>query len=124
MNVEEEIRGSVAVVSPQGKIFNVAPLIENTDPDIGVYRRMKEAVERLVKSGMANIILDLGGVTAVDSGGLGGIVSLRSMIGKNEGRLILCTLTPEVESIFQLTELIDFFEVLPSREEALALFPE
>ena len=120
MTVKEEITGDVAVVSPQGKIYNVTPIFEGTEQDIGVYRELKKSVERLIVSGVIKIVLDMGGVSAIDSGGLGGIVSLRSILGKKNGRLVLCNLTGEVQSIFELTELIDFFEVRSTREEALA----
>jgi anti-anti-sigma factor len=121
MPVKEEIIEGVAVISPLGKIYNVAPLIETTGQEIGVYRELKKTVERLVGSEVTDIILDMNGVTAIDSAGLGGLVSLRSMIGKHNGRLIFCRLTPEVESIFRVTELIEFFKVTSTRDEALAV---
>ena len=121
MPVKEEIIEGVAVISPIGKIYNVAPIIENADQEIGVYRELKKTVERIIDSEVTDIILDMSGVTAIDSAGLGGLVSLRSLIGKHNGRLIFCRLTPEVESIFRVTELIEFFEVTATREAALKL---
>jgi anti-anti-sigma factor len=119
MTIKEELIEGVAVISPQGRIYNLAPVIEDSGQEIGVYRELKSTVEGLVGSGTTRIVIDLGGVVAIDSAGLGGLISLRSMIGKRHGRLVLCCLTPEVESLFHMTELIDFFEVVSTRDEAL-----
>ena len=42
MTIKEEMIGGVAVVSPQGRIYNVAPVIEDSGQEVGVYRELKK----------------------------------------------------------------------------------
>ncbi len=66
------------------------------------------------------VILDLEGVTSVDSGGLGELVALHMWAQGCGGTLRLCGLSSRIRHLLQLTNLTSVFEVHATEEDALA----
>jgi anti-sigma B factor antagonist len=66
----------------------------------------------------ARIILDLSGVSYVDSSGVGTIVELKRRAMRHESRIILVGLQERVRSVFEITRLDKFFEIADSIDEA------
>ena len=68
------------------------------------------------------IVLNLGGVTYIDSGGLGTLVALYTS-ARNAGSFIkLANLTQRVGDLLQVTKLLTVFDVYDSEERALESF--
>ena len=68
----------------------------------------REQAYECVRSDCAVYVLDLSGVTFVDSSGIGAIVALLKHLGRNR-RLELCGLNPMVRKVFKLTCLDKVF---------------
>ena len=66
-----------------------------------------------------NVILDLGGVTAIDSSGIGEMVACYTTVTKRGGQLKLMHLSPKITDILQVTQLITVFDVFDDEREAL-----
>lgn len=81
---------------------------------------LKEQMLQLFDEGKCNLIIDLTEVRFVDSSGLGALVSGFKNASAREGSLKLCSLQPQVRSMFELTRLHRVFEIYASAEEALA----
>jgi len=64
------------------------------------------------------IILDLSGVSYVDSGGVGALVQTYSSFRKTDRRLALVALNPRVQAVLELTRLHKIFAVFPTVAEA------
>lgn len=62
------------------------------------------------------VVLDLAEVSAIDAAGVGMLVSLREWAESTHVQLKLINLTPRVEEVLRLTNLIDAFEVCSVRE--------
>jgi anti-anti-sigma factor len=72
--------------------------------------QLKEVVKPLIADG-GKIVLDLKGVTFVDSMGLGSLVGLKaSAIGKGYCTLELEHLMPRVQELLRLTKVADLFK--------------
>ena len=56
------------------------------------------------------VILDLSGITQMDSMGLGSIVSLYVSARSSGGRLELVNLGPKIRLLFSMTNLLSVFE--------------
>ena len=84
--------------------------------------KLRELITQAVDSGKTNILLDLGGVTAIDSSGIGEMVACYTTVTKRGGRLKLMHLSPKITDILQVTQLITVFDVLDSVQEGLAAF--
>lgn len=64
-------------------------------------------------------LLDLSSVTFIDSSGIGSIVGVMKVLGRNN-RLELCGLTSAVRKVFRLTRMDKIFKLYETREEGLA----
>ena len=68
------------------------------------------------------IVLDLGEVTHIDSGGLGTLVALYVSARKIGGDIKLARLGRQVNEVLQITKLVTVFEVFDKVENAIASF--
>jgi len=68
------------------------------------------------------IVLNLGGVNYIDSGGLGTLVSLYTTAHNAKGSVKLANLTQRVGDLLQVTKLLTIFEVYDSEEDAVRAF--
>jgi anti-sigma B factor antagonist len=83
---------------------------------------LKERMLQLFDEGKANLIIDLSRVRFIDSSGLGALVSGFKNASAREGNFKLCSLQPQVRSMFELTRLHRVFEIYPTVEETLNSF--
>ena len=70
----------------------------------------------------SQIILNLSGVSYVDSGGLGTLVALYTTAQNAGGAVKLANLTERVDDLLQVTKLLTVFEVYDSEEKAIESF--
>ncbi len=68
---------------------------------------------------IGNYIIDLEHVGFIDSSGLGTLVSLLTMLKKRNGGLKLTGINENIEELFKLTRLNDFFDIYDHTELAL-----
>ena len=83
---------------------------------------LRTAVNEALEAGARNILLELAGVTTVDSSGIGEMVNAFTTVTNRGGQLKLVSLPSKVSDILQITQLITVFEVFESESEALASF--
>lgn len=77
---------------------------------------------RMVITQSKRVVLNLSGVTYIDSGGLGTLVALYTTARNNEGSIKLANLTQRVGDLLQVTKLVTIFDVYESEEDALESF--
>jgi anti-sigma B factor antagonist len=82
---------------------------------------LRDQVRALVKDG-SQIVLNLSGVTYIDSGGLGTLVALYTTARNAGGAIKLARLTQRVGDLLQVTKLLTVFEVYHSEDEAVQSF--
>jgi anti-sigma B factor antagonist len=68
------------------------------------------------------VVLNLGEVSYIDSGGLGTLVALRATALNAGGTIKLANLTKRVGDLLQVTKLLTVFEVFNSEQEAVDSF--
>jgi anti-sigma B factor antagonist len=82
-------------------------------------------LRHLVKEAMSEcnrIVLDFGGVTHIDSTGLGVLVGLYASARKAGGGIKLANLNPRLRDVLGITRLLTIFEVFDSAEDAAGTF--
>ena len=84
--------------------------------------KIRELIGQSLEDDKNNVILDLGGVTAIDSSGIGEMVACYTTVTKRDGQLKLMHLSPKINDILQVTQLITVFEVFDDEREALGSF--
>jgi anti-sigma B factor antagonist len=77
---------------------------------------------KMVISQSKRVVLNLSGVTYIDSGGLGTLVALYTTARNNGGAIKLANLTQRVGDLLQVTKLVTIFDVYNSEEEAIESF--
>jgi anti-sigma B factor antagonist len=75
----------------------------------------------LLDEKIARIVLDLTGVSYIDSSGVGTIVELKRKAMRNKSKVILVGLQPRVRSLFEITRLDKFFDIAATIDEARKL---
>jgi anti-sigma B factor antagonist len=78
---------------------------------------VKKAVLEIIR-----IVLNLGEVNYIDSGGLGTLVALRTTAQNAGGTIKLTNLTKRVSDLLQITKLLTVFDVYNSETEAIESF--
>jgi len=104
-------------ITEQGEIVKIE--IQEERMDAHNSGDLKEQMLQLFDDGKCNLIIDLSEVRFVDSSGLGALVSGFKNASARDGSLKLCSLQPQVRSMFELTRLHRVFEIYASVEEAL-----
>jgi anti-sigma B factor antagonist len=111
MNISARHRGGVTILDVKGKIT------------IGVGDvALREAVNGALEAGSKSILLNLAGVSTVDSSGVGEMVSAYTTVTNRGGKLKLEKLPSKVADILQITQLITVFEVYDNEDEAVESF--
>ncbi len=82
---------------------------------------LRDKVKALIAQNK-RIVLNLGGVTYIDSGGLGTLVALYTTAHNAGGAIKLTDLTQRVGDLLQVTKLLTIFEVYDTEEEAIQSF--
>lgn len=83
---------------------------------------LRDEVKKAVSDGNKRIVLNLGEVNYIDSGGLGTLVALHTTAHNAGGAIKLANLTKRVGDLLQVTKLLTVFEVYNSEYEALEAF--
>ena len=83
---------------------------------------LRDCVDRLVAEGRTNIVVDLSGVTQLDSAGVGMLVSKYLTAFRKGGRLKLVHLTSRATQLMGFTRLKTIFEIFESEDAAVASF--
>ena len=103
--------GAVSVVDITGQITIGAGDVQ-----------MRDAVMELLEGDQKQILLNLSGVSYMDSAGIGELVACFKRAKERGGVVKLVNPTGKVYDLLQLTKLEDIFEVFKEEKEALVSF--
>ena len=85
-------------------------------------QEMRDAICAALDGGNNKILLNLAGVSYMDSTGLGEVIrNFKTVIDKG-GKLKLLSLTSRIRDLMSMTKLLTVFEVFDSEQEALKSF--
>ena len=89
--------------------------------DVATVGRLRDALGPAVDDpGAERVVIDLVEVTFIDSTGLMTLLNALRRIVRRGGRLVLACSNPTVLRLFEATRTDATFEILPTREQALA----
>jgi len=89
---------------------------------IGVEGQLTQAIDMLLESDRASILVDLTDVGYMDSVGIGELVAGYRTVNGVGGQLKILGPTEKVRSTLSLTRLLPIFEVFDDEEKAVASF--
>ena|ERR1700722_8294920 len=80
---------------------------------------LREKVNNLVAEGKKNLVLNMNGVTMIDSSGLGALVAAYTSARAAGATVRLCNLGAHFNQLLQMTRLLTVFEVSDTEAEAV-----
>jgi anti-sigma B factor antagonist len=83
---------------------------------------LRSAISGVMESGAQNILLNVAGVTRIDSSGIGELVSSYTGAATRGGKLKLMNLPSRIQDILTITQLITIFETYDNETEAVESF--
>jgi len=104
--------GQVSVVEVNGKL---------TSFESGALR---SSIAKLLKEGRKQILLNLSGLTYLDSSGIGELVQTYMSVIKGGGEMKVVGLSDKVEEILKITQLYQVFQEFQDEQAALRSFPD
>lgn len=84
--------------------------------------QLRDTISQKLTEGKDRILLDMSGVTTIDSSGIGELVGSYTTVTNRGGKLKLLHLPPKVTDLLQVTQLITVFEVYENEQEAISSF--
>jgi len=110
MRIDDRNIGNVAVVKVHGDIvFNGSAILANR-------------IRTLLDQNRRRIVLDLGDVRYVDSGGLGELVEAFSAAKNRGGVVKLIGVTQRLNDLLVITKLLNVFDCFDTQEAAIESF--
>lgn len=111
MNLSTDQQGDVSVVRVQ-EARMVYPILQD----------FAETVSTLVQQGQRKVLIDLTPVTYVDSATIGCLMDLYRQVTAGGGQLKLAGVQKRVETMLTMTGTLNFIDVHPDADTALASF--
>lgn len=109
MRVDIDVDGSVLIVRAEGEL------------DLSTAPQFRAGVEHALDRTMArDLLLNMRGVTFVDSSGLGAILGRYRRVSQAGGRVVMCGVTGRVKPIIELSGLMRIVPLFDSEREAIA----
>ncbi|HEX3071857.1 MAG TPA: STAS domain-containing protein [Thermoanaerobaculia bacterium] len=85
-------------------------------------QQLRDVIANAVANGKNKILLDLSGVTTIDSSGIGELVGSYTTATNRGGKLKLLHLPAKLNELLHVTQLITVFEVYENEDEAVKSF--
>ena len=83
---------------------------------------LRDAIRNLADSGKKKLLLNLAGVSYIDSSGIGELIANYTTITRQGGQLKLLKLTDRVQNLLVITKLLTVFDTYEDEAEALKSF--
>ena len=85
-------------------------------------QQLREIITNALNSGKTKVLLDMSGVTTIDSSGIGELVGSYTTVTNRGGKLKLLHLPAKLNELLHVTQLITVFEVYENEQEAVKSF--
>ena len=111
MKISKRDIGNVTVVEIKGKVT-----IGSGDVVL------RDTIDQAVSSGKKNLVVDLGGVSKLDSSGLGELVAAHKTVVSDGGAIKLANIPSKLYNVMGVVQIISIFDVFDDVDEALGSF--
>jgi len=111
MDMKIEEKNNSVVVHLRGKLFG-GPFAEV----------LSKALHKLLAEGKKNIVLDLDGVTVLNSSGFGILVASYTTVKNGGGELKLARISSSIDGLLTMTKLNRILQHYPTVEDAVKSF--
>src|SRR5262245_32491901 len=105
MEIVEQDAGEITIVEIKGRI------------DSNSAKAFGDRLTDLIKTGRARLVVDLKHIIYISSAGFRALLVAGRLAEETNGKLALCSLSAEVQRLFDLGAFTDLFMIFPSRDE-------
>ncbi|MBS1912459.1 MAG: STAS domain-containing protein [Bacteroidetes bacterium] len=106
--VKTALLGQIWLVEPRGEFVGG----DETD-------ELRTALDEANKAGATKLLVDLAGVSYLNSTALGVLIAGHTSFTKRGAEIVLCNVSDNIRNIFVITKLTLVFTIYESRDEAL-----
>jgi anti-sigma B factor antagonist len=111
MKITNREEAGVTIIEPKGKItIGEGDLI------------LRDEITKNLSEEKKKLVLDLGGVSYMDSAGVGELVSVYTSVKNRGGELKLANLTKKIKDLLTITQLMTIFDTYDSVGDAIGSF--
>jgi anti-sigma B factor antagonist len=111
LQITQRSTGSVVILELSGQLK-----ADEGDQEFRTY------VAEIVRTGWTHVLINLAGVTHMDSGGAGTLVATYLHVVRRGGRLKLLGPTDRLRRVLEVTHLISVFDIYDNEDDALRSF--
>ncbi len=107
MEINQEKQNQVNIVSLKGRL------------DAGTSSLLEDALNGLIAAGETKILVDCRELDYISSAGLRVLLASAKQSKKQNGAITLCSLSPNVKQVFEISGFTSIFPISATREEAV-----
>jgi anti-sigma B factor antagonist len=101
------------------KAGDTVTIVVSGDIDMSSSTKMRDALAPLFQNTNKVVVVDLSGVSYIDSSGIATLVEGLQWSHSSKNKFRLAALTPGVKDVFEIARLLTVFEVFDTKEQAL-----
>ena len=76
---------------------------------------VRAQVSEALATGARTLLIDLKNITFIDSSGLGTLISVLKKVRSQDCEMVVCSASPQVKMLFELTSMDQVFQVYENR---------
>jgi anti-sigma B factor antagonist len=111
MKISQRQVGDVTILEPKGKITIGAGDV-----------MLRDAIDAATRGGNSKVLLDLHGVSKMDSSGLGELLAAHNAVSSEGGTIRLMNLPSKLYNVLGITQIVSVFDVFDDEQEAVNSF--
>jgi anti-sigma B factor antagonist len=102
-------------------VSNPEPGVLSLEGEIDLHEapNVKAQLQPLIGAQQPTVVVDMGGVSYIDSSGLALFIEAMQRVHGYGGKFALCALRPSVRTIFDISRLDQVFKIFPDRKAAM-----
>lgn len=94
------------------KVVQLSGVLNNLQAD-----QFRQEINSTLDAGVNHILVDFQDVTFMDSSGLGALITALKQVKAAGGRFSLCSVRREVQMMFEIADVEQFFEIFAGRDD-------
>ena len=114
----EEIALEISEEANTAIVAFKSPSMSNVEGIADASNKIKEYID---KNQPLRLLFDFEGVKFFSSQVLGLLLDIRTKLNKNNGKVVISAINPQLHRVFKITNLDKVFEFFPDRESAIKI---
>ena len=88
-------------------------------PDAVTSVEADSEITRIIEAGQIKLLIDLSELTYISSAGLRVLLVAAKQLQQKAGKIVLCSMTPGVKEVFEISGFSSIFKIFPSVDDAM-----